>query len=158
MPIHLEIYRRRPEVVCVVHTHAIYAAALSATTAGFQMVSQDSVLFSNGIGYYGSALLIVTPEQGRAMAESLGDYHAVLLKNHGIAVVGRTVQEATVRAVAFDRSARLQLAASQLGPLSPIQPNEAQEMGAGFERSVARTLGIWEYLLRKADRNGPARV
>ncbi len=153
MPIHTEIYKRRPDVSCVVHTHPFYASALAASTATFQMVSQDSVLFARGVGYYPSAPLVVTAEQGRTMAECLGDKQVVVLKNHGISVVGPSVQDATFLAVSFDRSLRMQLTASQLGPLNPIAPEEVQRMVEYFDSSYhGRVQTTWEYLLRKAER------
>jgi ribulose-5-phosphate 4-epimerase/fuculose-1-phosphate aldolase len=149
MPIHLEIYRRRPDVMCVVHTHPLHVGALSASEARFEMLSQDSILFAKGVGYYPSARLVVTPEQGRALAECLGDLRAVVLKNHGIAIAGRSVQEAAVLALSFDRSVRLQLAAAQLGSLNPISPEEVKAMSDSFERSPGRLESLWEYALRK---------
>ncbi len=153
MPIHIETYKRRPDVRCVVHTHPFYAAAFSAASAKFEMVSQDSVLFANGVGFYPSAALVVTPEQGSAMAVSLGSQKAVILKNHGCTVVGPSVQDATFLAVSLDRSLRMQLAAGQLGPVSAISPAEVQVMNDYFDRSYhGRVQTTWEYLLRKAER------
>lgn len=151
MPIHTEIYRRRPDVNCVVHTHPFFVSAFAAASADFQMVSQDSVLFVDGFGYYPSAKLVTTPEQGRELAASLGSKSVVVLKNHGLAAVGPSVAEATFLATSFDRSLRLQLAASQLGPIDPISPAEAAEMRAHFATSYdGRVQAMWGYLLRKA--------
>lgn len=153
MPIHTEVYRRRPDVTCVVHTHPFHAAALSAAAAELQMVSQDSVLFAEGVGRYPSAVLVVTPEQGRRMAECLGDRKLVVLKNHGIAVAAPSVQDATFLAVSFDRSIRMQLAARQLGEIDPIPPEQVREMNAYFGGSYqGRIETTWQYLLRMARR------
>ncbi len=149
-PIHLEIYRARPDVNCVVHTHPFYAAAYASSRATFEMVSQDSVLFADGIGYYPHAPLVVTTEQGRELAASLGSHKVTVLKNHGIAVVAPTVQDATFLAVSFDRSLRVQLAAEQLGGVDPISPEEAAAMNAYFDQSYqGRVQVTWEYLLRR---------
>jgi L-fuculose-phosphate aldolase len=153
MPIHLEIYRARPDVMCVVHTHPFHAAAFSSAAAEFAMVSQDSVLFADGIGRYTSPELVVSREQGRLLADALGQRQVVVLKNHGITVVGPTVQEATFLAVSFDRSLRLQIAAAQLGPLDPIAPAEAAAMQTYFRTSYAgRVQTMWEYFKRRAER------
>jgi L-fuculose-phosphate aldolase len=108
MPIHTEIYRRRPDVGAVVHTHALYTAA-----------------------------------------EALGRRRAVLLKNHGMVVVGATVEEATVYAVSLERSCRLQLAAAQLGTLAPISAGEASRMAGSLGGSARRTTALWDYLVRR---------
>jgi ribulose-5-phosphate 4-epimerase/fuculose-1-phosphate aldolase len=150
MPIHTEIYRRRPDVQCVVHTHPLHAAAFSAAAEQFQMVSQDSVLFAAGVARYASARLVVTPGQGRELAEALGERSVVVLKNHGLAVVGPTVQDATFLAVSFERSLRVQLLARQFGAVDPIPPDEVEAMADYFENSYAgRVESAWQYLCRK---------
>jgi L-fuculose-phosphate aldolase len=152
MPIHAEIYRSRPDVNCVVHTHPFSAAALASARADFKMISQDSVLFANGFGWYDSAVLVVTPEQGRRVAEALGRYQLVLLKNHGIAAADTTIESATFLAVSFDRSLRLQIAAATLGPVSEIEPDEVAEMNRYFASSYGgRVEATFDYMLRQAD-------
>lgn len=151
MPIHTEIYRRRPDVACVVHTHPFYAAAYASAHADFQMVSQDSVLFAEGIGHYDSAKLVVTREQGERLAATLGDGNAVVLKNHGIAIADSTVEGAVFLALSFDRSLRMQHAAAQFGDIDPIPDDEVNEMIDYFARSYGgRVETTWKYLLRQA--------
>ena len=156
MPIHTGIYRARPDVGCVVHTHPFYVAAFAAATAEFQMVSQDSVLFVNGFGFYQDPQLVVTKEQGAELARVLGDRNAVVLKNHGLATAAATVEEAVFLAASFDRSLRLQMAAGQLGPLSPMSEAEAKKMAKYFESSypAGRIQASYRYLLRSARRAG----
>jgi L-fuculose-phosphate aldolase len=151
MPIHTEIYRARPDVNCVVHTHPFYAAAYAAADAKFEYVSQDGVLFSDGVGHYRSAPLVVTKAQGERLAAALGSTKAVVLKNHGIAVVSSSVQDAVFLALSFDRSLRMQHAASQFGPIDPIAPDEVIEMNEYFANSYGgRIEATWDYLLRQA--------
>ena len=151
MPIHTEIYRRRPDVNCVVHTHPFYASALAATTAEFQIVSQDGVHFSDGIGRYESAELVVTKEQGEGVAAALGDYRAVLMRNHGTAVVGVSVPVATFLAVSLDRSIRMQQAAAALGEVRPIPPDQVAGMNRYFENLYGDGIGnTWRYLMRQS--------
>jgi L-fuculose-phosphate aldolase len=153
MPIHAEIYRARPDVQCVVHTHPFNAAAFAASTAEFRMVSQDSVLFADGFGWYDSAVLVVTPKQGRAVAEALGQHQLVALRNHGIAAVDATIEGATFLAVSYDRSIRLQAAAAALGPVREIAPDEVREMNDYFAASYGGRVEVtFEYLLRQAKR------
>lgn len=151
MPIHTEIYRRRPDVTCVVHTHPFHAAAYASAHADFKMVSQDSVLFANGVGYYDSAPLVVTPKQGRRLADSLGDANVVVLKNHGITAADSTVEGAVFLALSFDRSLRMQHAAAQFGEIRPISDDEVREMNDYFASSYGgRVETTWNYLLRQA--------
>jgi L-fuculose-phosphate aldolase len=149
MPIHTEIYKRRPEANAVVHTHPLHVAAFTAAASEFQMVNQDSVLFSDGIGFYPSPTLVVTAEQGKVLADALGDKRALVMKNHGLVTVGATVQEAVFLAVAFVNSLRVQVLAAQFGPISCISAAEAQEMALHFASSYERRVtSSWEYLKR----------
>jgi ribulose-5-phosphate 4-epimerase/fuculose-1-phosphate aldolase len=155
MPIHTEVYRRRADVQAIVHTHPFHAAALSASGVRFEMVSQDSLPFAEGLGVYPSAELVMTVEQGQAVADALGERRAVLMRNHGITVAAASIELATVWAAELERSCRTQLAASQLGPLAPIPPDEAARMYERFERGYpGRNEAIWRYLVRKAQRAG----
>ncbi|MBI4493492.1 MAG: class II aldolase/adducin family protein [Chloroflexi bacterium] len=158
MPIHTEIYRRRGDVHAIVHTHPFYATALASSQARFELVGQDSVLFARGVGRYPSAELVTAIEQGQRVADALGDLRAVLMKNHGITVVGETIEQATVWAASLERSCRVQLAATQFGPLAPIAPDEVERMEERFERGYAgRTEALWRYLARKAERSAVGR-
>lgn len=150
MPIHTRIYRSRPDVCAVVHTHPLWVAALAASSAGFEMVNQDSVLFADGVGWYPSAQLIVTDEQGDALAEALGDKRAVVLRNHGLVTAAASVQEAVFLAVAFVNSLRVQVLAAQLGDTVPIPAAEVEEMAAHFAAGYeGRVRSTWSYLERK---------
>jgi L-fuculose-phosphate aldolase len=152
MPIHAEIYRSRPDVNCVVHTHPFHAAAFAASTADFKMISQDSVLFANGFGWYDSAILVVTTEQGRGVAQALGQHRLVVLRNHGIAAADDTIESATFLAVSFDRSLKLQAMATSLGPIREISPAEVAAMNEYFGASYGGRVEVtFEYLLREAD-------
>jgi L-fuculose-phosphate aldolase len=137
LPIHAEIYRARPDVACVVHTHPFHAAAFSAAAAEFKMLGQDSILFADGIGRYDSALLVVTPGQGRALVAALGDGSIVVMRNHGIVVAAASVELAIVLAVSFERSLRIQLAVGQSGPLEQVPLAEVEEMAAQFRSPLA---------------------
>lgn len=119
--IHTEIYRARPEVGAVIHSHPIYSTALSSTNAELKYLTHDSVLFHDGIGRYTySADLIMTPEQGQRVANALGQRRAVLLQNHGVVFVGEDIRWAILSAVTLERSLRIQTIAGQLGEFNPI--------------------------------------
>ena len=119
--LHTEVYRARPDVGAVVHGHPPHATALAATEAGLEMLTHDAVLFKDGIGRYEeSGDLITEPKQGQAVARALGSHRAVLLRNHGVLVVGEDVAWAVLGAVTLERAVALQSVAGSLGPLRPI--------------------------------------
>ncbi len=110
-PIHSEIFRRRPEVCAVLHAHPVHAIALSATGQRVRPVGHEGTLFcAPDIPYFEQTSgLISTKELGSALADVLGDHHAVLLRNHGIVTAGRTIQEAVAYGVFLERAAEVQL-------------------------------------------------
>src|SRR3954467_240733 len=72
--LHTEIYKARPDVQSVVHSHPPYATALGATDAKLELLNHDAVLFHEGLAYFDdTAELIVRPDQGAAVAAALGE-------------------------------------------------------------------------------------
>jgi L-fuculose-phosphate aldolase len=127
--LHTEVYRARPDVGAVVHGHPPHATALAATDARLELLTHDAVLFAEGIGRYeDSSDLIVDAEQGASVARALGSRRAVLLRNHGVLVAGKSVPWAVLTAVTLERAARLQAVASALGELRPIPPESAARL------------------------------
>ncbi len=117
--IHSEIFKARPDVNSVIHTHPTYAVALSATGQPLKPLSQASVSFFDGLPYYTDTIeLIRSREKGAGLARALGKCKAVLLRNHGVAVVGATIEEATILAITLENACRIQLAASAGGALA----------------------------------------
>jgi L-fuculose-phosphate aldolase len=157
-PIHAEIYRARPEVACVVHTHPFHSAALAATAWDFRLVGQDAVNFWHGVGRYDTSVLVTDAAKGRALAAVLADLNAAVLANHGIVTVGASVVEATYFAVAFERAVQVQAAASAMGPLREIPPDELEQLVPYLSNAAkGRAQGVWDWLLRQADRVLPRR-
>jgi L-fuculose-phosphate aldolase len=153
-PIHTEIYRRRPDVQCVIHTHPPYATAFSAVDEPLRPVNHEGTLFAPMLPRFVQTTdLIVTPALGRAVAETLGAYNALLLKNHGIVVVGASVEEACVTAIVLEKAARMQLLARQYGAIEWTSDAEALQKKARIYHAEAMRL-MWTYLLRKVPRPG----
>ena len=119
--IHSEIYKLRPDVMSVIHTHPTHAVALSATGKALLPISQPGVAFSDGVNYYTETIeLIRTPELGAAVARALGPHKAVFLRNHGVAVVGASLEESTVLALLLEEACRIQLLALAAGGFGPM--------------------------------------
>jgi L-fuculose-phosphate aldolase len=126
--LHEGVYRARPDVGSVIHGHPPYATALGATDAQLVPLTHDGILFADGVSRFGEPDLIVEPEQGDAVAAALGGRRAVLLKNHGVLVVGKDVPWAVLTAATLERAARLQSVAAALGELQPIADALAKEL------------------------------
>lgn len=126
---HVEAYKARPDVGSVIHGHPLYATALGASEGSLQLVSHDSVLFHEGVGLYtDSADLVTTPEQGRKVVDALGQRRAVLLRNHGVMLVGEDVRWTILAALTLERALRIQRVASSFGELSLIPDDTASEL------------------------------
>jgi len=127
--LHTEVYRARPDVGAVVHGHPPYATALASCEAPLELLTHDSVLFADGIGVFEETPELITgPEMGRAVAAALGSRRAVLMRNHGVLIVGADVPWAVLGAVTLERAIRLQSIAGSLGRPSPIPLETALRM------------------------------
>ena len=121
---HTEIYRARSDVGAVIHAHPMHCIAFSMTDAPLAPVWHLCTLFADGVPVYDSAVQIDNPKRGQAVAAALGDRKGILLKGHGLTVVGMSIEEATVSAVNLERSARLQIMAQGLGAVETIDRAE----------------------------------
>lgn len=152
---HLWIYRQRPEVAAIIHTHPPHASALSMIGEPLAVAHMDTAVFWNDCAY-----LPVWPgvpigdEEGRIISGVLGDKRAALLAHHGIVTACGTVEEAAMLALFLERAARLQLLARAAGKIKPIGPVEAQE--AHDYRLRPSIIGAtFCYYARKALREDP---
>lgn len=125
--IHTEIYKARPDVQCVVHTHAPHAVAFGSTNRPLVPVGHEGTLFTEGLPRFSETTDgIVTPERGQAVARLLGTHQAMLLQNHGLVTVGPSIPEAVMTAVWLEKACRMQLLAYAMGgPQVWTDPEEA---------------------------------
>ena len=127
--LHTEVYLARPDVGAVVHGHPPYATALGAVESPLELITHDSVMFAEGLSTFEeTAELITASEQGAAVAAALGGGRAVVMRNHGVLLVGKDVPWAVLGAATLERAVRLQSIASSLGRLRPISREHALEL------------------------------
>jgi len=118
--IHSEIFKARRDVNCVIHTHPAYAVALSSSGQPIKAYSQPGALFYGALGVYTDSIaLIRSPEMGAGVAKALGPHRAVLLKSHGVAVAGATIEEAVVSAIMLENAAMVQMTVAAGGVSAP---------------------------------------
>jgi L-fuculose-phosphate aldolase len=154
IPIHNEIYKARDDVNCVVHIHPFYATLLSSVWKGrLRIVNQHTQQFVGGIGLYESSELVRRAEQGRALAGALGAANAVLLKNHGVVVAGRSVQEALVLSVLLERAAQVHLALAQFDVVDEIPDTVARSWAEELSKPK-HYQNKFDYWCRKLAREG----
>jgi L-ribulose-5-phosphate 4-epimerase len=142
--IHTEIYRARPDVVSVVHTHQPMATLLGIVSMPIlPLLHVDSmVLEGQSVPIFACAELIVTSRQGHEVAQALGTQRVCHLQGHGIVSVAATVQEATLGAIHLERLAEVNYRVAQLGrEPRVIPPDELQALA----KQLASPAGRWAY-------------
>ena len=153
--LHTDVYHARPDVGAVVHGHPPYATALGATEASLELLTHDAVLFADGLPVFeDSPDLVLDADQGAAVARGARPHRAVLLRNHGVLVVGKDVPWATLSAATLERAVRLQSIAATFGALRPI-PRRGRAGHAADKYRDQFVEEYWEAWLRKLVASAP---
>ena len=156
--IHSAIHMAGTENTCVMHTHTRAGMAIAALEVGLLPVSMAATGFFERLSYHefeGPSLVL--DERERLLA-SLGDNRAMILRNHGLLVVGRTIPEAFIRLYRLERASQIQLDAAAAGRLHLIPDAVALRAGRdidGFSESGSEDgMGALEFaaLMRKLDK------
>jgi ribulose-5-phosphate 4-epimerase/fuculose-1-phosphate aldolase len=155
-PIHAEIFKRRPEINVVGHTHSFYTSVFSATNERLQPVTMDGARLPTETPHFkGSNELVHTPEIGADLAKTLGEAYAIIMGNHGSTFLGKNIEQAFVMGISLERACRAQLSVEASG-LSWTAPNS--DLTAKRRDSIAghQDKGLmgfyrqtWDYYRRK---------
>lgn len=152
-PIHARIMRARPEVMSVCHTHSRWSALFSVIKGGLRPIHMYAkFLPPQGPPVYPAAGLIGTVERGEALAATLKDSNAVLLRAHGDAVVGTSLEQAIQRTIQLAFLGELAHMAVAHG--EPLYMS-AEEL-ATFSGDPAFPARPWEYYLSRIRERRPA--
>lgn len=147
---HSWIYRARPDVQCIVHTHAFHVAALSMLEVPLIVSHMDTTPL------YGDCAFLpkwpgvpVGNEEGEIITAALGDKKAVLLAHHGHVIAGASVEEACSLGILIERAAMLQLAAMAAGTVKEL-PEELAREAHDWTLSPQRSCANFAYYARRA--------
>jgi L-fuculose-phosphate aldolase len=153
--IHTRIYRARPDVGCIVHTHGKAGVALGCAGMVLETITQTGAIFHDDIALFDEFHgIVLDTDEGDAIAAALGPRRGLLLKNHGALVVGANVAEACIGMTVLEWAADVQLRAAAAGPLQHLDPAAALQ-SKGFLLD-AGNLGLrWDFLKRKIGRSRP---
>ncbi len=153
--IHSEIFKVRPDLNCVIHTHPPYSCALSSSARPLRALSQPSALFYKDVGIYTDTInLIRTHDMGRGVAKALGPHRAVLLKNHGVVVTGKSIEETVIGVIMLENAAQVQLIAEAAGECAPEFPEEdIRKLQHDISRPDQFVVNF-DYLARRVKRRG----
>jgi L-fuculose-phosphate aldolase len=156
-PIHSEVYRANSEIRCVIHTHPVYSTIIASSEHRLLPLTNMSCAFYPPAveKFEESSDLIVTPAQGAAVAKLLGEHKVVLLRNHGIVVAAGSVEEACVRGVLLEHSAKTQVTAASMGAFSWASDADALLKRRRFYHADA-VQNLWQYFVRQLRDHGRA--
>ena len=142
--IHGEIYRRRADVNSIVHCHCPDVIPFAATSVPMRPLYHMASFIGEGVPVFEirkiagmSDMLVRTPALGKALADTLGDKTAALMRGHGAVVAADSLHRVVAEAYYLNLNARLQLQAIQLGgdTVVYLDPQEAKQAAQDYERS-----------------------
>ncbi|OBJ52501.1 aldolase [Mycobacterium sp. 1423905.2] len=147
---HSWIYRSRPDVQCIVHTHPFHVAALSMLGVPLVVSHMDTTPLYDDCAFLPKWPGVpVGNEEGEIITAALGDKKAVLLAHHGQVVAGASIEEACSLAVLIERAAKLQLAAMAAGTVKEL-PEELAREAHDWTLTPARSRANFAYYARRA--------
>ena len=155
------VHRARPEVACVLHTHSIAGCAVSMQKDGLLPLNQHALQVISDVVYHDYEGTGRNPQERARLLADLGDRHIMVLRNHGLLVVGTSIAAAFVATYRMERACAIQLAFQQSGaefyPIADAVVSAAHDPGhiaGGARNDPARF--EWPALLRKLDRIDPS--
>ena len=155
--IHSAVHRGRPDVACVIHTHTPAGMAVSAMKEGLLPLTQNAMYFG-GIGYHDYEGPAVDLDEQKRLVADLGPHEAMILRNHGLLSVGRTIPEAFVTMYWLERACQAQVFAVQSNlELSVPNKKVVETTNARYKPGQRRRIGEleWSGLLRLLERRYP---
>jgi len=149
--IHGEIYRARPDVQAVVHSHSPSVIPFGATRQPLRPIFHMCGFLGEGTSLFeirdvagDTDMLVSSNALGAALAAALGSRSAVLMRGHGSTVVGASLEQAVYRAVYTEVNAKLQMQAVALGDVMYLNAGEAAKTAATNETQVPRAWELWQ--------------
>ncbi len=152
--IHSTIHAARDDAQCVMHTHTRAGVAVSAQAGGVLPISQQSTFVLNSLAYHDYEGVALRDEEKPRLQADLGRANYLLLRNHGLLTVGRSIADAFLAMYIFESTCAIQLAAQAGGPLTMV----GRHIIDGVRESMKTQTGgqggafVWPALLRKLER------
>ena len=150
---HSWVYRGRPDVNCIIHSHAVHASVLGMLEKPLLVSHMDNCVLYDDVAFVGKWPGVpVGNEEGEFISAALGSKRALLLSHHGLLVAASTIEEACVLSIAFERAAKMQLLAMNAGEIQPIDPALAKEAHDWILRPRRNSVAF-EYYARRSLKN-----
>jgi ribulose-5-phosphate 4-epimerase/fuculose-1-phosphate aldolase len=142
-PIHLEILKARPDVNSVVHYHGMHSTAFTTSEHALKAIHAMGTIFYDGIPVYPDPKLVLNAERGRALVKVLGERRAVLLRAHGAAITGASVEDTTAGAFIFEENAHRAVITASMGKPLWLDDKTALETGEELLKNRGPFRRVW---------------
>ena len=143
--IHTGVYRARPDVTYVCHGHPALSTAFTMVDQPLLPMRHFAYKFPDGLAVHPDPTHIRFREQGDAVAKTLGDAGACLLRSHGTVVVGTRMDELFMDCLDIEENARTLLIARQFGTPLPLTPGEIEAVADSYDLSGHRPGKLWDH-------------
>ena len=153
--IHSAIHAARPDVHCVMHSHAEFGLAVSALQQGLVPMVQDAMPFVNRVAYHDYEGLAIDTGERERLAANLGDKMVMILRNHGLLTCGETVAEAFMHMYYLERACKVQMRVLASGQPVELPSAELCEQAARQYEHFPYGKYEWPALLRLVDERSP---
>ncbi|MDT7523920.1 class II aldolase/adducin family protein [Rhodoferax sp. TBRC 17198] len=156
--IHSAIHEAREDAGCVLHTHTRAGVAVSAQKDGVLPLSQQSTFVLASLAYHDYEGVAFRPDEKPRLQADLGQANFMVLRNHGLLVVGKTIADAFLSMYTFEATCQIQLAAqSGGGALTHVDPRIVSGVAESMRVQTGGLGGafVWPALLRKLQRIDP---
>jgi ribulose-5-phosphate 4-epimerase/fuculose-1-phosphate aldolase len=156
--IHSAVHAARHDIGCVLHVHSLNGIAVSAQQGGVLPLSQQSIFVLSSLGYHDYEGVALRDDEKPRLVADLGEKNFLMLRNHGLLTLGRTVADAFQAMYLFETVCTIQVRAQAGGgPLVQVDPSiiaTARQQSAAVTRGLGSQL-IWPGLLRRLERRYP---
>jgi ribulose-5-phosphate 4-epimerase/fuculose-1-phosphate aldolase len=159
--IHSAVHEARHEAACVLHTHTRAGVAISAQKEGVLPISQQSTFVLASLAYHGYEGVAIRDDEKLRLQKNLGDANYLMLRNHGLLTVGKTIADAFLQMYIFENTCRIQADAlagqTQASSLTAIDPQVITGVAHAMKVQTGGLGGnfVWPSLIRKLDRENP---
>ncbi len=152
--IHSAVHAARADAGCVLHTHTRAGIAVSAQKCGVLPISQQSTFVLSSLAYHDYEGVAIHEEEKARLQADLGSASFLMLRNHGLLVVGKSIAEAFLAMYTFEETCRIQLDAQAGGELVHVDPRILQGVAQAMRVQTGGMGGafLWPALIRKLDR------
>ena len=152
--IHSAVHDARPDAGCVLHTHTRAGVAVSAQKCGVLPISQQSTFVLASLAYHDYEGVAFRGEERPRLQADLGSANFLMLRNHGLLVVGKTIADAFLSMYIFENTCRIQLDAQAGGELILVNPQIIQGVSEALRVQTGGMGGAfaWPSLIRKLER------